>query len=67
MTVLGNIVTLGIEPNFACTGYFYIRCGANIVAGFDVNEFVEKPSRCIDQDGLKKANYLWNSGVFIVR
>lgn len=67
LAVLGNIVTLGIAPGFACTGYGYIRYGANIGAGFNVNEFVEKPSEAVAQDYLKQGNYLWNSGIFIVR
>ena len=35
LAALGNLVTLGIEPSFACTGYGYIRCGADVgAAGF---------------------------------
>ena len=67
MAVLGNLVTLGVEPSFACTGYGYIRCGANVGAGFKVDEFVEKPDELTAQDYLHQGNYLWNSGMFIVR
>jgi mannose-1-phosphate guanylyltransferase/mannose-6-phosphate isomerase len=74
LAVLGNLVTLGIEPRFACTGYGYIRCGANVgnvagssSAGFEVDGFVEKPDETTAQSYLKKGNYLWNSGMFIVR
>ena len=74
LAVLGSLVTLGVEPSFACTGYGYIRYGANVTAnaynratGFEVNEFVEKPDEATAQSYLKQGNYLWNSGMFIVR
>ncbi|MDA9148867.1 mannose-1-phosphate guanylyltransferase/mannose-6-phosphate isomerase [Alphaproteobacteria bacterium] len=73
LAVLGNLVTLGIEPSYACTGYGYIRYGACVsrvnksVIGFEVNAFVEKPDKKTAQSYLEQGNYLWNSGVFIVR
>jgi mannose-1-phosphate guanylyltransferase/mannose-6-phosphate isomerase len=67
LAVLGHLVTLGIEPIFACTGYGYIGYGANIGDGFEVNGFVEKPDEATAQNYLKQGNYLWNSGMFIVR
>jgi mannose-1-phosphate guanylyltransferase/mannose-6-phosphate isomerase len=71
LAILGNLVTLGIEPSFACTGYGYIRYGADVStsfgAGFKVNGFVEKPDETTAQSYLKQGNYLWNSGMFIVR
>jgi len=67
LAIMGHLVTLGIEPSFACTGYGYIRYGADVGAGFEVNRFVEKPDGSTAQDYLKQGNYLWNSGMFIVR
>jgi len=67
LAVLGNIVTLGIEPSFACTGYGYIKYGADIGFGFLVNQFVEKPDVLVAKKYLTHGNYLWNSGMFIVR
>jgi mannose-1-phosphate guanylyltransferase/mannose-6-phosphate isomerase len=67
LAVLGNLITLGVEPSFPCTGYGYIRCGANVGAGFIVDEFVEKPDERTAQNYLRQGNYLWNSGMFIVR
>jgi len=71
---VGKLVTLGIEPSFACTGYGYIRCGANFHSStdasatcFEVGGFVEKPDKATAQGYLKQGNYLWNSGMFIVR
>jgi len=67
LAVLGNLVTLGIEPSFACTGYGYIRYRADVSTGFRVDGFVEKPDEITAQSYLKQGNYLWNSGMFIVR
>ena len=74
LAVLGSLVALGIEPSFACTGYGYIRYGAGVTAGsdssaagFEVNEFVEKPDETTAKTYLEQGNYLWNSGMFIVR
>jgi mannose-1-phosphate guanylyltransferase len=58
LAVMGNLVTLGVEPSFACTGYGYIRCGANVGAGFKVDEFVEKPDEPTAQNYLRQGNYL---------
>jgi len=76
LAVLGSLVTLGIEPSFASTGYGYIRYGVSVgsdsgsdsgSAGFEVNEFVEKPDEAAAQSYIRQGNYLWNSGMFIVR
>jgi len=67
LAVLGHLVTLGIEPSFACTGYGYIRYGADVSSGFKVDGFVEKPDEATAKNYLKQGNYLWNSGMFIVR
>ena len=52
------IVTLGIKPQFAATGYGYVN-PAN-------GTFVEKPSAAKARAYLKKG-YLWNAGMFIAR
>jgi mannose-1-phosphate guanylyltransferase len=67
LAILGNVATLGIEPSFACTGYGYIGYGTAVGGGFTVAEFVEKPDKTTAQDYLDQGNYLWNSGMFIVR
>lgn len=67
LAVLGHLVTLGVKPSFACTGYGYICCGADVGAGFKVDEFVEKPDEPTAENYLRQGNYLWNSGMFIVR
>jgi len=64
---IGNLVTLGVVPSFACVGYGYIKYGANIGVGFEVDAFVEKPDEETAKSYLKQGSYLWNSGMFVVR
>lgn len=70
------IVTLGITPTSPETGYGYIEFDDS--APFDevcdheldvmrVNAFVEKPDVETAQEYLSKGNYVWNSGMFIVK
>jgi mannose-1-phosphate guanylyltransferase len=67
LATLGNLVTLGVKPSFASTGYGYIDCGEKIGDGLKVNRFEEKPDEDTAKSYLKQDNYLWNSGIFIVR
>lgn len=65
----GKIVTLGIAPTHAATGYGYIRRGAALAAPKEVWEvaaFVEKPDEATAKQYLADG-YLWNSGNFIFR
>jgi len=64
----GRIMTLGIAPTFASTGYGYLRLGAALdVAGtFALEEFVEKPDRA-HAEGYVAEGLLWNSGNFLFR
>ena len=63
-----NLVTLGLVPDKAETGYGYIKY--NQTKGnfdeFDVLEFVEKPSKNKAKQYLESKKYLWNSGMFVV-
>ena len=65
----GKIVTLGVKPTHAATGYGYIRVGAAL-PGFDdvwqVGAFVEKPDEATARVYVEEG-YLWNSGNFIFR
>lgn len=64
----GKLVTFGIVPNKAETGYGYIeadRCEpgqANTVLNF-----IEKPDLETAQSYLEAGRYLWNSGMFMFR
>lgn len=62
----GNLVTFGIVPTRAETGYGYIEKGDDI--GDDaatVNRFVEKPDAATAEKYLEAGTYLWNSGMFV--
>ncbi|MEZ5609698.1 MAG: mannose-1-phosphate guanylyltransferase/mannose-6-phosphate isomerase [Rhodocyclaceae bacterium] len=64
----GAMVTFGIVPERAETGYGYIRCGAIVSDGVrSIAEFVEKPDAPTAQTYLASGDYLWNSGIFVVR
>ncbi len=54
-----NLVTFGITPSFAETGFGYIESN-----GLDVKAFHEKPDFETATKYLKAGNYYWNSGMF---
>jgi mannose-1-phosphate guanylyltransferase/mannose-6-phosphate isomerase len=59
----GRLVTFGIVPQSAETGYGYIRRGRE----HDVAAFVEKPDAKTAEAYLQSGEYLWNSGMFLLR
>jgi mannose-1-phosphate guanylyltransferase/mannose-6-phosphate isomerase len=65
----GALVTLGVEPTRAETGYGYIRLGRPAGQGFRglhrVARFVEKPDRARAKRYLEHGGYLWNAGIFV--
>lgn len=61
----GMLVTFGIQPTEANTGYGYIRCGAAVDGGFRVDSFVEKPDLTTAEQYLASGDYLWNGGIFL--
>ena len=63
----GKLVTFGIVPTHAATGYGYIRRGAAEGQGFEVDEFVEKPDQATADAYLASGEYYWNSGMFMFR
>lgn len=56
---LDCLVTFGIKPTFAETGFGYIEAN-----GEDVKAFHEKPDFATATAYLKAGNYYWNSGMF---
>ena len=62
----GYLVTFGIYPTHAETGYGYIRQGEALTekGGFKVAEFVEKPDEATAISYLESGDYHWNSGMF---
>ncbi len=63
----GALVSFGIAPERAETGYGYIRRGASLETEgvFAVAEFVEKPRPGQAQQYLTSGEYSWNSGIFL--
>lgn len=66
------IVTLGMSPNRAETGYGYIKFeeekkNLNINEIIKVKAFVEKPNKEKAEMYLQEGNYLWNGGMFLWR
>lgn len=61
-----NLVTIGITPDYAETGYGYIKFNPNESKGqaFAVDRFVEKPTKEVAKEYLETEEYLWNSGMF---
>ena len=62
----GQLLTFGIVPTEAATGYGYIQA-KNLTAGElnKVENFIEKPDLETAQHYLDDGNYLWNSGMFM--
>ena len=61
-----KLVTFGIIPKSAETGYGYIEIEKKDKAEyFDIKSFVEKPNQKNAINFLNSGNYLWNSGMFM--
>lgn len=72
----GALVTLGIEPAFAHTGYGYIKRSETPEAGvhgaaalpvYRVESFHEKPGHETAERFLREGGYYWNGGIFVFR
>ena len=66
-----DLVTVGIQPSFAETGFGYIEAdtrGSNTGGDegvFQVKAFKEKPDLKTAEYFLEQGNYFWNSGIFV--
>jgi mannose-1-phosphate guanylyltransferase / mannose-6-phosphate isomerase len=67
----GMVVTFGITPDCPETGYGYIQTGAILdsssIGAFNIQRFVEKPDVETAQQYVDSGEYLWNSGLFMMR
>ncbi len=63
----GELVTFGITPTHAETGYGYLEMAEPGAAGDVVrlSRFVEKPDAARAAEMLEAGNYLWNAGIFL--
>ena len=65
--VNGHLMTFGVAPSRAETGFGYIRGGVSLDTPgvLTVRSFVEKPSQSKAREYLESGEYLWNSGMFL--
>jgi mannose-1-phosphate guanylyltransferase len=66
----GYLVTLGVVPKHAATGYGYIKVGERLheaVPTALVERFVEKPDADQARAFVEDGSYLWNAGIFVWR
>lgn len=64
----GKLVTFGVIPQRAETGYGYLE----LLSGLDesggamaLSRFVEKPDAAQAQSMIESGNYLWNAGIYL--
>jgi len=68
----GHLVTLGIQPTFASTGYGYVERGEMLaeidgLATYQVRAFREKPDVATAAQFVADGRHTWNSGMFMWR
>ena len=68
----GGLLTFGIEPTRAETGFGYLEVGDEVCRHDEwrvhsLSRFVEKPDRDTAEDYLARGGFLWNSGMFAWR
>ncbi|WP_342654842.1 mannose-1-phosphate guanylyltransferase/mannose-6-phosphate isomerase [Pseudomonas sp. F3-2] len=64
----GKLVTFGIVPTYAETGYGYLKSGEpSTNSSYLLDQFVEKPDRQHAEEFVSKGGYYWNSGMFMFK
>ncbi len=68
----GAILTIGIKPDHAATGFGYLEMGDERVRGESgvvraVKRFVEKPDAATAERYVASGNFAWNAGIFVWR
>ncbi len=61
----GHLVTFGIVPGRAETGYGYVKAQPNGDVAVAVERFVEKPDQATAEQYVASGEYFWNSGMFV--
>ena len=65
-----KMVTLGIKPTRAETGYGYLELSKNSIDDYgtsDLKKFIEKPNLQDAKQMMETGHYLWNAGIFLFR
>jgi mannose-1-phosphate guanylyltransferase / mannose-6-phosphate isomerase len=66
--ITGQIVTFGIQPQRAETGYGWLETGTQTHPGVHhLERFIEKPNASRAADLFADPRYLWNAGVFLAQ
>jgi len=65
--VAGKLVTFGVVPTKAETGYGYIRRVSGAGPAYAIEQFVEKPDLATAQKYVDSGEYFWNSGMFMFK
>lgn len=65
-----NLITVGINPTYAATGYGYIHRGSSLKTKsasslYNVKRFVEKPDFETANKYYQSGDYYWNAGIFV--
>ena len=63
----GQLVTFGVVPSSAHTGYGYIEADVHEVEAAPVRSFVEKPDQKTAVALLETNRFFWNAGIFLFR
>ena len=68
----GRLVTFGIVPTSAATGYGYIEAKeslnkVNRITGLPIKTFIEKPNKDKAEELIKDSRFTWNSGMFLFK
>jgi mannose-1-phosphate guanylyltransferase len=67
------LLTFGIPPTFASTGFGYLEMSDEVARGAEgsvfrsVKRFVEKPDSATAQHYVESKQFLWNAGMFVWR
>ena len=68
---LGRLVTFGIKPERAETGYGYIEAKSSLdyekINGEEIIRFLEKPNKDIAEKIFLDKSFSWNSGIFFFK
>ena len=66
----GHLVTFGIRPTGADTGYGYLHMGSELSSApgvMEVARFVEKPPLDLAESMVRGGEHLWNAGIFLFK
>ncbi|MDC0597137.1 mannose-1-phosphate guanylyltransferase/mannose-6-phosphate isomerase [Candidatus Pseudothioglobus singularis] len=63
-----KLITFGVVPDKAVTGYGYIEAEINNASNYySIKSYTEKPNQKNAKKYLDSGNYLWNSGMFMFK